>query len=42
VPSAMQFRREGVAMGGSAPLSEYTRRVTDPAVVAAVVQAVRG
>lgn len=42
VPSGMQFRRDGVAMGSSAPPSEYTRRITDPAVVAAVVQAVRG
>lgn len=40
--SAMQFRREGIAMGAGSAESEWLVRTTDGAMVAAVVAALRG
>jgi copper homeostasis protein len=40
-PGAMAFRRAGVPMGAVAPADDYTVRVTDGALVARVVDAVR-
>jgi copper homeostasis protein len=40
--SAMVFRRAGVPMGSAAPDDEYSTRVTDGAMVARVVEALRG
>ena len=38
-PSEMRFRNENVPMGGTAPSSEFIRRVTDPQIVRAAMNA---
>lgn len=37
-PSPMQYRHEGVSMGGVVHVDEYTRELTDPAKISAVVK----